>query len=107
MFVTEDFNASVEVEYMDEAACSSAESVYIAPSDVLIPALLYINRDHKVEDINDYFMANLARYERSIDSEGNFVGIVTNTLLIPCLDIYGDDPDLVGYFVDTYKDSTY
>ena len=75
-------------------------------SDVLIPAMLYWNKNTKVDDINAYLQANYFYYERSVNSKGSKEFTLKNGALTPCLDIYGDDPDLAGFFIDTYANGS-
>ena len=92
----------VEVNYIQEATERDIESEYNVASDLFIPAMLYWNKNTKVDDINAYLQANYYYNERSVNSQGVSEFTLTSGALTPCLDIYGDDPDLAGFFIDTY-----
>ena len=52
--------------------------------------------------MEDYFYIGEYTYERNVDSSGTVGYILNSWLTIPCLTLYGDDPELSSYFVDTY-----
>ena len=58
-----------------------------------------------VETIDNFAEVISYTYERSINSEGVISIKVNNENLVPCLELYGDDPVLSGFFQNYYENS--
>ena len=57
--------------------------------------------------IENYAEVTSYTYERSLDSEGRASFQFNYENLVPCLELYGDDPVLSGFFQNSYENLPY
>ena len=64
VFFNTKFNMQEEVNYLQEATERDRKGAFNVASEEFIPAMLYWNRNTKVDDINSYLKANYFYVER-------------------------------------------
>ena len=70
----------------------------------MIPAFMLINLERKV-DFKKYVELESQYYYKNISSDGTSVETIYPMQLQPCLELYGDDPDLRDSLKDFYGNS--